>query len=105
MSFLKNPFQKKYIPVLVCAALGVAAFAATGLIKALVVMGLLGLMQYIAADKPMTSFARSGYSVLAAIFISMAVYYFFVGVVAATVISGAVAVLPLSILLTRKVEV
>ena len=105
MSFLQNPFQKKFIPVLVCAALGVAAFAVTGLIKALVVCGVLGVMQYLAADHPLTANARGTYSVLTAIFVSMAIYYFFVGVLPATVISGAVALLPLSILLTRKMDV
>jgi hypothetical protein len=105
MTFLQNPFQKKYIPVLVCALLGVAAFAITHGPMSLVVMGVLGLFQYLAADKPLTSTYRIGYSILTAILLSMAVYYFFVGVVAASVISGATAVLPLSILLTRKIEV
>ncbi len=105
MTFLQNPFQKKYIPVLVCALLGVAAFAITHGAMSLVVMGALGLFQYLAADKPLTSSNRMGYSVLAAILIAMAIYYFFVGVLAATAISGCTALLPVSILLTRKVEV
>jgi hypothetical protein len=104
MTFLQNPFRKKYIPVLVAALLGVASFAITHGAMSLIVMGVLGLFQYLAADKPLTSTNRMGYSILTAILVSMAIYYFFVGVLAATVISGATALLPLSILLTRKVE-
>jgi len=105
MTFLQNPFQVKYIPVLVCALLGVAAFAITHGPLSLLTMGVLGLFQYLTADKPLTSGYRMGYSILTAALLSMAIYYFFVGVLAATAISGCTALLPISILLTRKVEV
>jgi len=105
MTFLQNPFQVKYIPVLVCALLGVAAFAFTHGVMALVVMGALAAMQYVAADKPLKAAERIGYSILTAMLVSMAIYYFFVGVLPATIISGAVALLPISVLLTRKIEV
>jgi len=105
MTFLQNPFQVKYIPVLVALALGVAAFAITHGWLAILLGVVLGAMQYVAADAPLKSRDRIGYSIALAVLASMAVYYFFVGVLAAAAISGAVALLPLSILLTRKIEV
>jgi hypothetical protein len=102
MNFLQNPFQKKYIPVLIALLLGVAATAVTHGVKDLVVMGVLALFQYLNADKPLTPFYLQGYIVLTAITGALAAYMLFAGAFSAAVVACALCTLPLSILLTRK---
>jgi len=102
MSFLQNPFQRKYIPVLVCLVLGVAAFAITHAPKALVILGVLAFFNWLSADKPLNGLYLHGYIALAAITLGLAIFSLFVGAFASAITSGAVALLPLSIVFTRK---
>jgi hypothetical protein len=102
MSFLKNPLQLKYLPVLICMLLGVAAFAITHGPMALVVMGVMAFFNIKTADQPLNGLYLHGYIALATITSSLAIYGLFVHVFALAITSGAVALLPLSIVFTRK---
>jgi hypothetical protein len=83
-------------------ALGVAAFAITHAPKALVITGLLAFFNVKTADQPLNGVYLHGYICLAAITSGLAIYGLFVHVFALSILSGAVALLPLSIVFTRK---
>lgn len=102
MTFFQNPFQKKYIPVLIALLLGVAAAAFTHVASNFVAMGLIALFQWVVADRPLTKPFLYGYIGLAAITVSLAIFSLFVGVFGSAVVSGALSLIPLSIVFTRK---
>ena len=102
MKFLKNPFQVKYIPVLICMALGIAAFAITQAPKALLILGALAVMQYFAAEKPLDGFYLYGYIALATIIIASGVVLLCHRNFAPAATDFAVGSLPVSIVLTRR---
>lgn len=101
MSFLKNPFQAKYVPALIALALGVAFTAITHEATTAIIMGLLFLLQLISADGPISPIYKAMYIGVSAVFGAFAVMMVFVGAFAAAGISAGIAALPISILFTR----
>lgn len=103
MTFLQNPFQKKFLPVLVAAALGVAAFAITGGVQALIIFGVMAALQFLNADRALNGFYLYGYIALAVMSLTLGTMLLVVGhAVGPSLAAFAVALLPLSILFTRK---
>jgi hypothetical protein len=102
MSFLKNPFQVKYIPVLICIALAVALAAFTHAVAGPAIYAYLAFSNYITADKPLKGFYLHGYCALAAIALGIAVFALFAGTWQLALCALLVSSLPLSIVFTRK---
>lgn len=102
-SFGRNPFQAKYLPVLVCFAMAAIFTPITHQVTSVLVPAFLALMQLLAADVPLTKIYFWGYVLSASAFTALAVMTVFVGAFQAAAISAVVAALPLSILFTRKV--
>jgi hypothetical protein len=102
--FLKNPFQVKYIPVLISLAIGVAFTAINHEPKSAIIMAIFAALNVAAAGQPIHPMWKAMYIGTGAVFLSIAIYMVFVGAFAAAGVAGAIAALPLSILFTRKVS-
>ncbi len=102
--FLRNPVQMKYLPVFVCLLMAAIFTAITHQAMSVLIPTALAGMNLISADSPLKKFFYYGYILLAAAFSSMTVMMVFVGALQAAAVAGIVASVPLSILLTRKLE-
>lgn len=102
MSFLRNPFQKKYIPVLICAALAVACFAAVGACTGGVAFVVMAILNWTQADRPLTAFYTHAYCAMAAICLALGIFAIFSSTWPLVISSFALGSLPVSIVFTRK---
>jgi hypothetical protein len=104
MTFLQNPFQVKFLPVLICMVLGVAAAAVTGQIfKAVAVCGMLAILNWCTADQPLNGLYLYGYIVLAVLSLTFGISLLVTAhALGPAICAFAVAALPLSIVFTRK---
>jgi len=100
-AFFRNPFQKKYLPVLAGLLQMVVLTAITHEVSSVVVPLLLAIAQLFTVDKPLGKFWFGLYVAGAAIFGGSALMMLFAHAWLAAVVAAVVALLPLSIIFTR----
>jgi len=107
VEFGKNPFQKKYIPVLFAILVSVMCAAVDHGVHRVVPI-LIGLcfaaMQIQAAGVPLKRGVQLGYIAIGALFSSLAIMMVFVGAWLAFLFAAAFALFPLSVVIVRPLE-
>ncbi len=104
MSFFQQPFQKKYLPVLIALIVGVMCTAVdhgTHRLVPALVWGFIAFTAIGAAGQPLQTAPFWLYVITGAIFSGFAVLMVFVGAFLAAAFAGAIAAFPLSVVFTR----